>query len=102
MTPSNIAEPGLTNPEAGVTATRPATAPLIAPSTDGLLVRAHSAAIHPRAPLAAAKCVATNADVASPPAETALPALKSNHPTHSKHAPIKLRIKLCGGDCRDG
>ena len=28
---------------------------------------------------------------------SALPALKPNHPTHSRQAPMKLRTTLCGG-----
>ena len=81
-------------PAAGVTATNPATAPEIAPTTEGFFVRDHSAAIQPSAPLAAAKWVATNALVARPPAESALPALKPNQPTQSKQAPMKLKTRL--------
>src|SRR5437867_12654270 len=87
---------GLTKPEAGVMATRPATAPEIAPNTLGLPVVIHSAMTHPRVAVAAAKCVATNALVASPEAESALPALNPNHPTHNRHAPMKLITRLCG------
>ena len=32
----------------------------------------------------------------SPPALSALPALKPNQPTHSRHAPMKLSTMLCG------
>src|SRR5215469_5995762 len=85
---------GATNPAAGVIATSPATAPEIAPSTLGFPLRIHSAALQPIAAAAAPKCVATNALVASPPAASALPALKPNHPTQSKHAPMKLRTTL--------
>jgi len=46
---------------------------------------------------AAAKWVATNALVASEFEASALPALNPNHPTHSKHAPMKLSTRLCGG-----
>src|SRR5215470_10272685 len=88
---------GFTNPAAGVIATRPATAPEIPPSTLGLPLRIHSAAAHPMAAAAAAKCVATNALVARLPALRALPALNPNHPTQSRHAPIKLSTTLCGG-----
>src|SRR5919199_3838693 len=90
------ADIGVTKPEAGVTPTSPATAPEMAPSTVGLPVRTHSAAVHPSVAAAAAKCVATKALVASPPAESALPALKPNQPTQSMHAPMKLRTRLCG------
>ena len=45
---------------------------------------------------AAPKCVATNALVASPEALSALPALKPNHPTQSRQAPMTLRTTLWG------
>src|SRR5271169_4500179 len=88
---------GPTNPAAGVIATSPATAPEIAPSALGLPFLIHSAALQARAAVAAAKCVATNALDARPLEASALPALKPNHPTHSRHAPIKLSTMLCGG-----
>src|SRR5579862_4264255 len=97
MNPIISADIGLTNPAAGVIATRPATDPEIAPSTLGFPLRNHSAALHPIAAAAAPKCVATNALVASVPAASALPALNPNHPTHSRHAPMKLSTTLCGG-----
>src|SRR5215813_2221072 len=87
---------GVTNPAAGVIATNPATAPEIAPNTVGLPRRIHSTASQLSAAAAEAKCVATNALVAKPFAANALPALKPNQPTQSKHAPIKLKVKLCG------
>src|ERR687885_1470368 len=90
------ADIGDTKPEAGVMPTRPATAPEIAPSTVGLPVRTHSAAVQPSVAAAAAKCVATNALAARLPADSALPALKPNQPTQSMHAPMKLRTRLCG------
>src|SRR5215469_17487351 len=88
---------GLTKPAAGVIATRPATAPEIPPSTLALPLRIHSAAAHPTAAEAAAKCVATKALVARLPAPNALPALNPNQPTHNRQAPIKLSTTLCGG-----
>src|SRR5580704_9378307 len=91
------ADIGRTNPAAGVIATNPATEPEIAPSALGLPLRIHSAPHHPITAVAAAKCVATKALVARLPALRALPALKPNHPTHSKHAPIKLSTTLWGG-----
>src|SRR4028119_782839 len=48
-TPISSAEPGSTKPDAGVTATRPATAPEITPSTLGLPLGGHSANIQARA-----------------------------------------------------
>src|SRR5260370_11319436 len=78
-------------------ATSPATAPEIAPSALARPFLIHSAALQLNAAAAAAKCVATNALVANEFEASALPALKPNHPTHSKHAPIKLSTMLCGG-----
>ena len=92
-----IAGTGVTNPEAGVMATRPATAPEIAPSALGRRRVTHSAASHPIVAAAAAKCVATNALVARPFEASALPALNPNQPTQRRHAPMKLITRLCGG-----
>src|ERR1044071_6121587 len=95
--PMTIEAIGVTKPAAGVTATRPATAPDAPPSIVGLPARIHSAAIQPRAAAAAAELVLTNAVAASSPEETALPALKPNQPTHSSEAPITENGRLCGG-----
>src|SRR6058998_1212144 len=92
-----IAGTGATNPDAGVMATSPATAPEIAPSALGRPRVVHSAASHPIVAVAAAKWVATNALVARPFEASALPALNPNQPTHSRHGPMKLRTRLCGG-----
>src|SRR3954466_559903 len=94
--PINMPHIGVVNPLAGVITPNPATAPEIAPSTVGLPVFSHSAITQPSAPAAAAKCVATNALLANPPAASALPALKPNHPTHSSAAPITESTTLCG------
>src|SRR5271156_2718004 len=88
---------GVTKPDAGVMATRPATAPEIAPRAVARPLRIHSAALQPIAAAAAPKWVAMKAEVARVPAFRAEPALNPNHPTHSKHAPIKLRTTECGG-----
>src|SRR5580692_7366327 len=96
MKPIARAGIGLTKPEAGVMATKPATAPEIAPRTLGLPLVFHSAIIQPRVAAAAAKCVATKALVARLEAAKALPALNPNHPTHSRLAPMKLSTRLCG------
>src|SRR5579872_307327 len=95
--PMTMADIGPTKPDAGVIATKPATAPEIAPSALGLPLRIHSAAAHPIAAVAAAKCVATNALLARLPEPKALPALKPNQPTQSRQAPMKLSTTLCGG-----
>src|ERR1700757_791340 len=88
---------GPTNPDAGVMATSPATAPEMAPRAPALPFFNHPPALQLKPAAAAPKCVATNALLASPPEERALPALKPNHPTHSKHAPMKLSTRLWGG-----
>src|SRR2546425_12410104 len=88
---------GATYPEAGVMATRPATAPLAAPRTVGLPRPIHSAPIHESVAAAVAVLVATNALVASAPADSALPALKPNHPNQSSAAPVSVKGRLCGG-----
>src|SRR5271163_1247357 len=88
---------GPTKPAAGVMATSPATQPEMAPRALGFPLRSHSAPLQPTVAAAAPKCVATKALVARPPAARALPALKPNHPTQRRHAPMKLRTTLCGG-----
>src|SRR6516162_9901763 len=95
-TPITSAGPGSTNPDAGVIATSPATAPEIAPSTDGLPRTAHSANAHARAAAAVAICVTAIAMPARPPADTAEPALKPNQPTHSRLAPITANDRSYG------
>ncbi len=88
---------GVTNPAAGVIATRPATAPDAAPSTVGLPRDIHSVNIQPSAAAAAAVLVVMNACAARPLAASALPALNPNQPNHSKAAPITVKGRLCGG-----
>src|ERR1700730_11587179 len=97
MNPITRAGIGATNPAAGVMATNPATAPEIAPSALARPFLIHSAALQLSAAAAAAKCVATNALVANGLEANALPALKPNHPTHSKQGPMKRRITARGG-----
>ena len=41
--------------------------------------------------------VTTLSIAARPFDASALPALKPNQPTQSRHAPMKLRTRLCGG-----
>ncbi len=94
--PMNKAPTGPTKPEAGVIATRPATAPETMPSTLGLPRNSHSMNIQVNAAVAVAICVTAIAMPARPPEATAEPALKPNQPTHSSEAPIRLRIRLCG------
>src|ERR1700752_2563717 len=88
---------GVTNPAAGVIATRPATAPDAAPSTVGLPREDHSVNIQPSAAAAVAVLVVMNAWAARPLAASALPALNPNQPNHSRLAPITVNGRLCGG-----
>src|SRR6185312_4394888 len=94
--PMMIALPGSTKPDAGVMATRPATAPDIAPRTEGFPLAIHSANIQPIAAAAVAICVTAIAMPARPFAPTAEPALKPNQPTHSRDAPITAYARLYG------
>src|SRR5579872_3342634 len=96
INPITSADIGPTNPAAGVIATSPATAPEIAPSALARPFLIHSAALQLSAAAAVAKCVAIKALVANAFDASALPALKPNQPTHKRHAPTKLSVKLCG------
>src|ERR1700744_3600373 len=87
-TPMTIDPPGSTKPEAGVIATRPATAPEAAPRTEGLPLVIHSANIQPSAAAAVAICVTDIAMPARPFEATAEPALNPNQPTHRRDAPM--------------
>src|ERR1700749_2707691 len=60
--PMMSAPTGSTKPDAGVIATRPATAPEIMPSTLGFLAMIHSMNIQPSAAAAVAICVAAAGD----------------------------------------
>src|SRR4051812_45136271 len=93
-TPMTIDEIGPTNPDAGVIATKPATAPLAAPNTVGLPRTAHSVSIQANAAAAAAVFVTTNALTARPFDAMALPALNPNHPNHRSEAPISVNGRL--------
>jgi len=74
-----------TKPEAGVIATRPATAPVAMPSTAAYLWR--STPRHPGSAATAVRAVSpTIAMPARPSAATAEPALKPNQPTQSRRA----------------
>src|ERR671924_1880111 len=89
--PMIMADIGDTKPDAGVIATSPATAPEAAPTVEGLPVCAHDIRDHVTAAMPVATWVATNALVALVAAAAAEPALKPNHPTHSKAAPRTIR-----------
>src|SRR3990172_6670654 len=87
---------GPTKPEAGVIATRPATAPDAAPRVVGLPLLIFSAAIQPGAPMAEALWGTTKGPAGRPPEATALPALKPNQPNHRIAAPRIVIGRLCG------
>ena len=79
-------------------ATRPATAPAAAPVTLGCCLCHQLTVIQVSAPMAAAVLVTRNALVASPPAVSALPALKPNHPNHRRAAPSTVMVLSCGSN----
>src|SRR5581483_7709063 len=94
--PMTIPCHGSTKPEAGVIVPRPATAPEIMPSTDGLPRVHHSRNIQVSAPADAARCVATIAKAARELAASAEPPLKPNQPTHNSPVPITANDRLYG------
>src|SRR6185436_9362883 len=95
--PSTMAPIGPANPAAGVTATRPATAPEAPPSRLGLPLATFSATIQASAAAAVATKVLIMASAAVPLASNAEPALNPNQPTHSRDAPIRVMVSECGG-----
>src|SRR4051794_19327568 len=96
MKPSTIEPSGLTNPAAGVMATRPATAPDAAPRVVQRPSRNFSTTTQPIIAAAVAVLVLTNAKPARLLAPSAEPALKPNQPNHSRPAPSKVNGRLCG------
>src|SRR4051812_15306283 len=95
--PSGIASVGVMKPQAGVTTTRPATAPEQKPRTLGFLRTMYSSAAHVNEATAVASVVVVKALAATPSAATAEPALKPYQPTHSMPVPTMQRTRLCGG-----
>ena len=83
-------------PEAGVMATRPATAPVAMPRTLGLPCRIHSTVIQVNAAVAVQMCVTAIAMPATPSAASWLPALNPNQPTQSIEAPTTVSTRLFG------
>src|SRR5215831_17538430 len=94
--PTSIEPIGLTLPQAGVIATRPATAAVAAPRAVGLPRCIHSIALHTTTAVEVAVEVLRKASAASGLADSAEPALKPNQPTHSRPAPIRQSGMLCG------
>src|SRR3989440_7395756 len=86
---------GAMYPQAGVIATRPATAPEDAPTMVGLPL-IHSTMIQPSSAAAVAHWVFTNATAVTPSAVSSDPALNPNQPNHSRPAPSATIGTLCG------
>src|ERR1700735_1610017 len=93
--PMITADVGPTNPEAGVMATKPATAPEAIPRTLGFPLLSHSAHIPANAAAAGAIWVPNPATPPRPSAAPAEPALKPNQPTHNREAPMSVSVRLC-------
>src|SRR6185295_16240972 len=87
---------GPTQPQAGVIATRPATAPDTPPSKLGWPRVTHSPRVQAKAAAAVARIVFKKARPVRPLASRFDPALKPNQPTHSRHAPIMVIGRLWG------
>src|SRR5262249_20452647 len=87
---------GRTKPEAGVTATRPATMPEARPRAVGLPRCHHSASIQLSPAAAAAAGVALTADPGGALLSGAPPPLKPNQPNHNRPAPSKVSTMLLG------
>src|SRR5262245_37981778 len=92
-----MAPAGATLPQAGVMATRPATAAVAPPSAVGFPRCSHSMAAHTTTAVDAAVLVLRKASVASGLALSALPALNPNHPVHRRPAPTRQSGRLWGG-----
>ena len=87
---------GLTEPQDGVMATRPAMAPEAAPRVVALPSRTRSTISQAATAVDAATWVLMNAMPAEPPALIAEPALNPNQPNHSRAAPSTTSGMLCG------
>src|SRR5215510_11724680 len=96
-TPRRMAPIGPAKPAAGVTATRPATAPDTRPRSEVFHLKTNSTIIHDSAAAAVATKVLVMARVVPPADSRAEPALKPNQPTHSRAAPTQVRVTLWGG-----
>src|SRR5215468_10975950 len=89
-----------TKPAAGVIATRPTTAPMQKPITEGFFPRKTSKNIHDKPAEAAAVFVVANAETDRALAAPAEPALKPNQPNQSKPVPIRTYGMFAGGISR--
>ncbi|MCY1370029.1 hypothetical protein D9M69_570990 [compost metagenome] len=89
-----MAPMGPTVPQAGVMATRPATAPDAAPSMEALPLPSVSPTHQASTAAAVANRVLMKASVVPPLASRLEPALKPNQPTHSSEAPTMVSVRL--------
>src|SRR6516162_4753649 len=87
----------VTNPQAGVITTSPATAPEQKPRILGLPFKKYSIIAQVNEATAVASVVVVKALAAITSAATALPALKPYQPTHSIPVPTIQSTMLCGG-----
>src|SRR5262245_30648659 len=94
--PRMIAPMGPAKPAAGVTATRPATAPDTRPRSEVFHLKTNSTIIHDSAAAAVATKVLVMARVVPPADSRAEPALKPNQPTQSRAPPTQVRVTLWG------
>src|SRR5688500_10374709 len=83
-------------PAVGVIPANPEIAPFIAALTVGFPVLFQLNSIQTSAQVQAPICVASRALAASAPDARALPALKPNHPSHRRVAPIAASGRLWG------
>src|SRR5512143_3819738 len=95
--PTAIEPSGDTAPQAGVIATRPATAAVAPPRAVGLPRCRYSISAQATTAVEVAVLVLRKARPASGLALSALPELKPNQPVHSRPAPIRHSGRLCGG-----
>src|SRR2546430_7728342 len=94
--PMMTAGVGITKPDAGVMATKPATAPEAMPSTLGFPLTVHSMNIQARAAAAVAICVTPIALPARASAATAGPAIETKQPAPTSQAPATGPYKVWG------
>src|SRR3954447_10214615 len=94
--PITSAPPAGTQPDAGVIATRPATAPHAAPTTETLRLWTYWIMTQVTVAAAAAVFVTSSAFAARPLAESDEPALNPNHPNHRRPAPRTVIGMSCG------